>query len=138
MHDATAPNSSGPRCSFCGRSGREAERMVQGPDVYMCASCVRDAVGLLDGEVATGAAGSEPKPKDYKAAYLILTHVEPPVRALMLSVYQPDDHASLLEALAADVRFYRKRDRIESLPEAMREALHDHVESVLHALPRRN
>lgn len=112
--------------------------MVQGPDVYMCASCVRDVVGLLDGEVTTDAAGSEPAPKDYKAAYLILTYVEPPVRALMLSVYQPDDHASLLEALAADVRFHRRRDRIESLPEAMREALHDHVESVLYALPQRN
>jgi hypothetical protein len=112
--------------------------MVQGPDVYMCASCVRDAVGLLDGEVATDAAGSEPAAKDYKAAYLILTYVEPPVRALMLSVYQAGDHASLLEALAADVRFYRNRDRVETVPDAMREALHDHVESVLHALPRRN
>jgi hypothetical protein len=112
--------------------------MVQGPGVYMCASCVRDAVGLLDGEVATGAPDNEPDPKDYKAAHLLLTYVEPPVRALMLSVYQPGDHAGLLEALAADVQFYRRRGRIESIPEAMREALHDHVESVLYALPRRN
>jgi ATP-dependent Clp protease ATP-binding subunit ClpX len=41
-------------CSFCGRSSREVNSMVAGPDeVYICDRCVSDASGIVQGELAS-------------------------------------------------------------------------------------
>lgn len=41
-------------CSFCGRTSQEVNSMVAGPDeVYICDSCVADASGIVEEELAT-------------------------------------------------------------------------------------
>jgi ATP-dependent Clp protease ATP-binding subunit ClpX len=47
-------NNSLIHCSFCGRSSREVNSMVAGPDeVYICDRCVSDASGIVQGELAS-------------------------------------------------------------------------------------
>ena len=33
-------NRQGPRCSFCGKSQSMVERLVAGPNVYICNECI--------------------------------------------------------------------------------------------------
>lgn len=35
------------RCSFCGRDANEVDRLVAGPSVYICDSCVKTCVTVL-------------------------------------------------------------------------------------------
>ena len=35
------------RCSFCGRSEEQVERMIQGPGVRICDSCIRLCMSIL-------------------------------------------------------------------------------------------
>ena len=41
------------RCSFCGRTEEQVERMIQGPGVRICDTCIRVCMNILDedGEV---------------------------------------------------------------------------------------
>jgi ClpX C4-type zinc finger protein len=50
------PRPPGLACSFCGRSERTARRLVAGPDVYICATCVEtvDTVMRSGGVGETG------------------------------------------------------------------------------------
>ena len=36
------------RCSFCGKSEQQANRMIQGPGVQICDECVRLCMSILD------------------------------------------------------------------------------------------
>jgi ATP-dependent Clp protease ATP-binding subunit ClpX len=36
------------RCSFCGRDASQVERLVAGPSVYICDSCIKTCVEVLD------------------------------------------------------------------------------------------
>jgi ATP-dependent Clp protease ATP-binding subunit ClpX len=37
-----------PRCSFCGRTQRQTERLIAGPsEVYICAECVQLCVEIM-------------------------------------------------------------------------------------------
>jgi len=36
------------RCSFCGRSKDDVEKLVSGPGVYICDQCVKAAARILD------------------------------------------------------------------------------------------
>lgn len=40
-------------CSFCGRSSKEVNSMVAGPDVYICDRCVADASGIVKSDLAS-------------------------------------------------------------------------------------
>ncbi|MET9022839.1 ClpX C4-type zinc finger protein [Actinopolymorpha sp. NPDC004070] len=40
----------GLRCSFCGRDGLRTDRLIAGPEVFVCRECVDDAAQLLAGE----------------------------------------------------------------------------------------
>jgi hypothetical protein len=37
-----------PRCSFCGKSHAEAEKLIAGPSVFICNECVRLCADILD------------------------------------------------------------------------------------------
>jgi hypothetical protein len=39
---------SGLRCSFCGRTGDQVERLVAGPSVYICDECIKTCVAVLE------------------------------------------------------------------------------------------
>ena len=47
---------SGLRCSFCGRTGDQVERLVAGPSVYICDECIKTCVAVLEAD------GSSPSP----------------------------------------------------------------------------
>jgi ATP-dependent Clp protease ATP-binding subunit ClpX len=47
-------------CSFCGKSQAEVKKIIAGPGVYICDSCVNVCKTIIDREVKTPAA--EPKP----------------------------------------------------------------------------
>ena len=40
----------GPRCSFCGKDQRMVERLIAGPNVYICNECIALCNGILDEE----------------------------------------------------------------------------------------
>ncbi|TVR29950.1 MAG: ATP-dependent Clp protease ATP-binding subunit ClpX [Balneolaceae bacterium] len=40
-------------CSFCGRSSKEVNSMVAGPDVYICNHCVEDASSIIQSDLAS-------------------------------------------------------------------------------------
>ena len=39
-------------CSFCGKSHSEVRKLIAGPGVYICDSCVQICKGILDKELA--------------------------------------------------------------------------------------
>jgi ATP-dependent Clp protease ATP-binding subunit ClpX len=60
-------------CSFCGKSHAEVRKLIAGPGVYICDSCITVCKGILDKEGGTeehGAEGGElrvPKPSEIRA-----------------------------------------------------------------------
>jgi ribosomal protein L37AE/L43A len=36
------------RCSFCGRTADEVERLVAGPSVYICDECIKTCVAVVE------------------------------------------------------------------------------------------
>jgi ATP-dependent Clp protease ATP-binding subunit ClpX len=60
-------------CSFCGKSHSEVRKLIAGPGVYICDSCVTLCKGILDKELKEekkkkGAAMVVPKPVEIRAA----------------------------------------------------------------------
>lgn len=58
------------RCSFCGKSENEVNKLLSGPGVYICDECVHVCNTVLEGEFEdkSGFASKElPKPKEIKA-----------------------------------------------------------------------
>jgi ATP-dependent Clp protease ATP-binding subunit ClpX len=58
-------------CSFCGKSQAEVKKIIAGPGVYICDSCVNVCKTIIDREVKTPAAESRPsfrlaKPSEIK------------------------------------------------------------------------
>ena len=58
-------------CSFCGKSQAEVKKIIAGPGVYICDSCVNVCKTIIDREVKTPAAEAKPafrliKPSDIK------------------------------------------------------------------------
>jgi len=47
-------NRQGPRCSFCGKEQRAVERLVAGPNVYICNECIALCNDILNDEDFTG------------------------------------------------------------------------------------
>ena len=59
------------RCSFCGRSEEQVERMIQGPGVRICDACIRLCMNILDDEEQVASGGHEapeelPTPREIK------------------------------------------------------------------------
>ncbi|MEO6847520.1 MAG: ATP-dependent Clp protease ATP-binding subunit ClpX, partial [Chthoniobacterales bacterium] len=58
-------------CSFCGKSHAEVRKLIAGPGVYICDSCITVCKGILDKEIGeesrrTNLALSVPKPADIR------------------------------------------------------------------------
>ena len=56
-------------CSFCGKSHAEVKKLIAGPGVYICDSCINVCKGILDKELGEEEAEQEsefsvPRPKD--------------------------------------------------------------------------
>ena len=60
-------------CSFCGKSHAEVKKLIQGPGVYICDSCINVCKAVLDKELQTNPTPSSnprlkvPKPTELKA-----------------------------------------------------------------------
>ncbi len=59
-------------CSFCGKSHAEVKKLIAGPGVYICDSCITICKGVLDKEagekkVKSGSALRAPRPTEIKA-----------------------------------------------------------------------
>ncbi|MEI7732436.1 MAG: ATP-dependent Clp protease ATP-binding subunit ClpX [Verrucomicrobiota bacterium] len=54
------PGNNGTLCSFCGKSHAEVKKLIQGPGVYICDSCVLLCKSVLDKEFATDARRAPP------------------------------------------------------------------------------
>ena len=39
------------RCSFCGRTQTEVDRMITGPGVCICDQCIEACMGILQGDM---------------------------------------------------------------------------------------
>lgn len=53
-------------CSFCGRTEEAVEKLISGPNVYICDKCVRLCTGILDKKAATSYEFKILKPKEIK------------------------------------------------------------------------
>ena len=47
-------------CSFCGKSQAEVKKIIAGPGVYICDSCVNVCKTIIDREIKTPATESRP------------------------------------------------------------------------------
>ncbi len=58
------------RCSFCGRPENQVERLISGPDAYICNECVMLCMDIIedtvDGEYYSAEGMTVPKPKEIK------------------------------------------------------------------------
>ena len=52
-----------PRCSFCGKDASMVERLISGPNVYICNECIDLCNDILEGEAMPVRRGGRP-PKD--------------------------------------------------------------------------
>ncbi|MEI6286415.1 MAG: ATP-dependent Clp protease ATP-binding subunit ClpX [Bacillota bacterium] len=63
-------NVDNPRCSFCGKYHYEVNKLVAGPDVYICNECVDVCNGIIDEEqfskLKKTSTNKLPKPKEIK------------------------------------------------------------------------
>jgi len=53
-------------CSFCGRNEEGVEKLISGPNVYICDKCVRLCAGILDKKALAGHEFKMLKPKEIK------------------------------------------------------------------------
>lgn len=53
-------------CSFCGRTEEAVEKLISGPNVYICDKCVRLCTGILDKKTPTGCDFKILKPREIK------------------------------------------------------------------------
>lgn len=53
-------------CSFCGRTEEAVEKLISGPNVYICDKCVRLCTGILDKKTASNYEFKILKPKEIK------------------------------------------------------------------------
>jgi ATP-dependent Clp protease ATP-binding subunit ClpX len=53
-------------CSFCGRTEEAVEKLISGPNVYICDKCVRLCTGILDKKAANSYEFKILKPKEIK------------------------------------------------------------------------
>ncbi len=53
-------------CSFCGRTEEAVEKLISGPNVYICDKCVRLCTGILDKKAPTNYEFKVLKPKEIK------------------------------------------------------------------------
>ena len=53
-------------CSFCGRTEEAVEKLISGPNVYICDKCVRLCTGILDKKTPTNHEFKVLKPKEIK------------------------------------------------------------------------
>lgn len=75
-------------CSFCGRSEEAVEKLISGPNVYICDKCVRLCSGILDKKKTTSYEFKLLKPKEIKERldeYII--GQESAKRAIAVAVY---------------------------------------------------
>lgn len=54
-------------CSFCGRGEEAVEKLISGPDVYICDKCVRLCSGIIEKKKTTDFQFKMLKPKEIKA-----------------------------------------------------------------------
>ena len=53
----------GPRCSFCGKEQRMVDRLVAGPNVYICNECIALCNDILSEEEEPYGDGAQPAVK---------------------------------------------------------------------------
>jgi len=94
------PNNSSLTCSFCHKSQKEVDKIIAGPEVYICSECVRLCVDIIqeNGEKKELAWGADSLPtpsriKEYLDQYVIGQDVAK--RRLAVAVY---NHYKRLEA----------------------------------------
>ncbi len=80
-------------CSFCGKSHAEVRKLIAGPGVYICDSCITVCKGILDKEIGEdtrrqSSAFQVPKPADIKRELdLHVIGQEPAKRVLSVAVH---------------------------------------------------
>lgn len=47
-------NKEGATCSFCGRTEEDVEKLISGPNVYICDNCIRLCMSILEKKPSTG------------------------------------------------------------------------------------
>jgi ATP-dependent Clp protease ATP-binding subunit ClpX len=66
MSKKSLPNKDLASCSFCGRTEEAVEKLISGPNVYICDKCVRLCTGILDKKTPTNYDFKILKPKEIK------------------------------------------------------------------------
>jgi ATP-dependent Clp protease ATP-binding subunit ClpX len=66
MSKKSIPNKDLASCSFCGRTEEAVDKLISGPNVYICDKCVRLCTGILDKKTSSNYEFKILKPKEIK------------------------------------------------------------------------
>lgn len=61
------PDSKPPSCSFCGRGEEHVEKLISGPDAFICEKCVKLCTNILEKKVTPAQPFEVLKPKEIRA-----------------------------------------------------------------------
>ena len=64
-------------CSFCGRTEEAVDKLISGPNVYICDKCINLCVEIIDKPISKA---QEQKPKDIKLLKPCLLYTSPSPR----------------------------------------------------------
>ena len=69
------------RCSFCNRTADQVERMISGPNVYICDICIEQCMQIIESVPSTQrkAAVTTDKIDKYKSGYRIERFLKIPI-----------------------------------------------------------
>ena len=68
----TQESKDAPLCSFCGKSFKESKKLIAGPGVYICDSCIVICKKILDKELGVKTCGGEVTAKEIKQRIALL------------------------------------------------------------------
>ncbi|WP_081722300.1 ATP-dependent Clp protease ATP-binding subunit ClpX [Geminisphaera colitermitum] len=100
-------------CSFCGKSPSEVKKIIAGPGVYICDSCVGVCKTIVDREIAATAAAATPEP----ASRPVFRLVRPSeIKAALDDHVIGQDHAKKVLSVAVYNHYKRLRSAALSNP----------------------
>ncbi|MGR3951910.1 MAG: ATP-dependent Clp protease ATP-binding subunit ClpX [Chlamydia sp.] len=95
-------------CSFCGRPEEAVEKLIAGPNVYICERCVELCSSILDKKAKTSAEESEEKPTSTASSKKELTVLKPKEIKARLDEYIIGQEAAKRVISVAVYNHYKK------------------------------
>ena len=84
------------RCSFCGKRQEQVNRIIAGPNVYICNECVDLCNSILHDEMHAGSAQQLELPADGRTVYLYRKRCADGIPVVRVETYLPYDSCAFV------------------------------------------